>query len=449
MRSSLGAFAYLLICGIWPSLDISRVCRNNSRDRWFTCRDRLVRIALRSADPCRRSMNSITPPAAGVDDSRPLLICFSHLRWDFVYQRPQHLLTRAAQSYRVIYVEEPVFSDAETPRIVASDRAEGVRVATPHLPRTIKPDAIDPALRRLVDDLLLDEKGRLYTWYYTPMALQSTRHLRAAVCIYDNMDELSAFNGASPLLLGLEEELLGRATIVFTGGRALFEAKKHRHANIHAFPSSIDFNHFARATRLGTCDPDDQSAIAHPRIGFFGVIDERMDLELVARSAACRPDWQFVMIGPIAKIDSTALPQSANIHWLGQKAYSDLPAYLAGWDLGFMPFALNESTRFISPTKTPEFLAAGLRVVSTAVPDVVQPYGTAGLVEIVASSEQFILQAERLLRCSADKSWKKEAARFLSTNSWDLTWVRMNTLIRQSSSSTAISPAHVKERFYV
>src|SRR5215204_3870526 len=239
------------------------------------------------------------------------------------------------------------------------------------------------ALRGLVDRLLAreDESPRIL-WYYTPMALAFTSHLECDLCVYDNMDELSAFRGASQEMIDNEAELFRRADVVFTGGMSLYEAKRNRHANVHGLPSSIDFDHFSKARRMRDAEPADQAAIPHPRLGFFGVIDERMDIDLVAAVADLRPDWHLVMIGPVVKIDPATLPQRANIHWLGGKSYSDLPRYLSGWDVGFMPFALNESTRFISPTKTPEFLAAGVPVVSTPITDVVRPYGEKGLVEI-------------------------------------------------------------------
>jgi glycosyltransferase involved in cell wall biosynthesis len=382
-------------------------------------------------------MDSGTSAADEQTPRQPLLICFSHLRWDFVYQRPQHLMTRAAITYRVIYFEEPVFSDVALPVLVFSEDPTGVRVATPHLPRDLSPDRVIPALRLLVGDLLLDEPGAAVFWYYTPMAFQFTSQLRASVVVYDNMDELSAFRGASPLLLSLEAQLLDRASVVFTGGNSLFQAKKHRHANIHSFPSSIDADHFRQARRSLRRDPDDQRGIPRPRIGFFGVIDERMDLDLVASAAAYRRDLQFVMVGPVVKIDPASLPQAPNIHWLGQKKYEELPAYLGGWDIGFMPFALNESTRFISPTKTPEFLAAGLTVISTAVPDVIDPYGDAGLVEIVDSAQELLIRADRLLRRPADPTRWAHTEEFLSSNSWDLTWSRMSELLTKAADHAA------------
>jgi len=375
-------------------------------------------------------MDNGLPPSASSCDDRPLLICFSHLRWNFVYQRPQHLLARAAAIYRVIYFEEPVFADVARPSLISAEQPEGVTVVTPHLPSKTPTAAVSPALKQLLAGLFDgDTPECAVAWYYTPMALQFTSALKADVCVYDNMDELSAFRGASPLLLELEDELLTRASVVFTGGRSLYEAKKHRHTNIHAFPSSIDMPHFAQARHPELTEASDQISMARPRVGFFGVIDERMDLDLVARAAAFRPDWQFVMIGPVVKIDPASLPSASNIHWLGQRTYAELPAYLKGWDLGFMPFALNESTRFISPTKTPEFLAAGLRVISTPIEDVVRPYGEMGLVEVVRTADEFVLSAQRLLGESPHPAWYRKVARFLESNSWNLTWANMNYLI--------------------
>jgi glycosyltransferase involved in cell wall biosynthesis len=280
--------------------------------------------------------------------------------------------------------------------------------------------------------------SQLIAWYYTPMALPFTRELNASVTVYDNMDELSAFRGASPSLLRLESELLRRADVVFTGGQSLYEAKAHRHKNIHAFPSSIDANHFRRA-RGCLPDPSDQAAIRHPRLGFFGVIDERMDLDLLARCAELRPHWQFVMLGPTAKIDPRSLPRQDNVHWLGEKSYAELPAYLGNWELGIMPFAINEATRFISPTKTPEFLSAGLPVISTPITDVVRPYARAGLVQIVENAQQLVERAEVLMR-SPRQEWVEAVDRHLAGQSWDKTWQGM----RQHLLGEALRKAHLK-----
>lgn len=365
----------------------------------------------------------------------PVLICFSHLRWDFVWQRPQHLLTRAARTCRVILVEEPVEEDVVAPRMAVSERDGGVRVACPKLPRGMAECDRIEAQRRLVADLLAREaKAPRIFWYYTPAALAFTDDLPRDVTVYDNMDELSAFHGASPDLLGAEERLLRRADVVFTGGVSLYEAKRHRHHNIHAVPSSIDAHHFLNARRPEHADPSDQAPIPRPRVGYFGVIDERMDMALLDAVAEHRQDWQFVMLGPVVKIDPASLPMRPNIHWLGSKPYARLPSYLAHWDAGLMPFAINEATRFISPTKTPEFLAAGVPVVSTPIRDVVRPYGEKGLVAIAAKPDHVVdaLQAIIARPWAEHSAWLHEVDEHVSAGSWDRTWEGMGAIVAQA-----------------
>ena len=362
------------------------------------------------------------------------LFCFSHLRWNFVYQRPQHLLSRAARDCSVVFFEEPLRTQSGGEEVESSITPEGIRVFTPLIPPQCDGAAIIELQRRMLDAVVSETRPpRLITWYYTPMALQFSDHLDAQVCVYDNMDELSCFRGAPAHLLALEEELLARADVVFTGGHSLFEAKKHRHANIHAFPSSIDAAHFRQARDWLQQAPEDQATIPTPRIGYFGVVDERLDLELLAKLAAIRPAWHFVMIGPVAKVDPATLPRARNIHWLGQRSYRDLPAYLAGWQAGIMPFAINEATRFISPTKTPEFLAAGIRIVSSPVADVVRPYGEDGLVSIASDAEGFAAALERSLTVRSDDRWLIKVNQRLSTGSWDKTWSGMQALIEEAA----------------
>src|SRR3954453_20678615 len=366
-----------------------------------------------------------------------VLICFSHLRWNFVFQRPQHLMIRAAQEHKVFFFEEPMFEDVDEPRLDLHQDSTGVVIAVPILPAGIGASELASAQRALLDGLVQEfPSDSLIAWYYTPMAMSFSAHLQPSLCVYDNMDELSLFAGAPRELLDLEAALLLRAGIVFTGGQSLYEAKRGRHANLHAFPSSIDAQHFAQARQTGAPEPADQAGILRPRLGFFGVIDERMDLALVDEVARRRPHWQLVMIGPVVKIDAGRLPRRPNIHWLGGKAYfdlprrpnihwlggkaySDLPRYLAGWNVGIMPFALNEATRYISPTKTPEFLAAGLPVVSTAIHDVIKPYGENGLVEIAGSAEQLVGKAEMLMKRPRE-AWLERVDRHLAAGSWDL-----------------------------
>jgi UDP-galactopyranose mutase len=262
------------------------------------------------------------------------------------------------------------------------------------------------------------------------MALSFTDHLRPAATVYDCMDELSAFQGAPAALQVREQALLERTDLMLTGGQTLYEAKRGQHANIHPFPSSVDVDHFARARRV-TVDPPDQAAIARPRLGFFGVIDERMDIELLAGVAAARPDWQIVLLGPVVKISPAVLPRHRNIHYLGPKKYDDLPEYLAGWDVALLPFARNEATRFISPTKTPEYLAGGRPVVSTSIQDVVHPYGELGLVEIADEAGEFEAAVLRCLDGRGERGdrWLERVDELLAGGSWDETFRSMSDLI--------------------
>lgn len=379
--------------------------------------------------------------ATGTSTSSSLLVCFSHLRWNFVFQRPQHLLTRAARSHMVIYFEEPVFENIQKPFMRATEPSASIRVLTPVLPDGTGPaDAIDMQ-RMLVDRAIASyQADQIVLWYYTPMALPFTDHIEADVCVYDCMDELSAFKNAPRELVQMEKLLMQRADVVFTGGQSIYEAKRRLHKSIHPFPSSIDVAHFHKA-RKPVKDPADQSAIPHPRVGFFGVIDERLDTKMVGEVAANMPDVQFIMIGPIVKIDAAALPRHPNIHWIGGKSYAELPAYMAHWDAGWMPFALNESTRYISPTKTPEFLAAGLPVVSTAIVDVVRTYGAMGFVQIADADDmedklrEVLGNPKDLLRNTVDS--------YLSTMSWDQTWSSMSNHISKVSARRNVLPLRV------
>ena len=368
--------------------------------------------------------------------AKPLLVCFSHLRWDFVWQRPQHLLSRAVKHYDVLIVEEPIFKPGASAHMDVSERPQGVTVAVPILPEGLAHEDVIAEQHDLIEDMIGREvTGSRVFWYYTPMAMAFTSDLECDLCIYDNMDELSLFRGASQQLIDLENALFARCDLVFTGGMSLYEAKRHRHRSVHGFPSSIDFQHFSQARSL-QADPVDQEKIPHMRLGFFGVIDERMDIDLLASVADLRPDWHFVMIGPVVKIDPASLPQRPNIHWLGGKSYNELPHYLAGWDVGFMNFALNESTKFISPTKTPEFLAAGVPVVSTPITDVVRPYGEKGLVEIAKDAAEVVAKVEAI-RARPKEPWLAKVDRHLASGSWDKTWASMHRLMLETTGESA------------
>ncbi len=376
----------------------------------------------------------VEPPVPGAPD----LICFSHLRWDFVYQRPQHLLNRCAQARRVFIVEEPIIIPEETSRLDVSSRDCGVWIVVPHMSERLSDEELTLSLKQLLNTLLEEAQiQQPILWYYTPMAVPFTHHLPASAVVYDCMDELSAFKGAHPQLQVWESHLFELADLVFTGGHSLYEAKRHQHSSVHAFPSSIEAAHFSQARHF-LPEPPDQVDIPHPRLGFYGVIDERMDLELLDGIAEARPDWHLVMVGPIVKIDSASLPQRPNIHYLGSKSYHELPHYLVGWDVALLLFARNESTRFISPTKTPEYLAAGKPVVSTSIRDVVRPYGDEKLVHIADTVPEFVEAiALALDQSQTPADWLDRVDARLAQTSWDLTWQAMNDLIEEAIATNA------------
>ena len=360
------------------------------------------------------------------------LVCFSHLRWNFVYQRPQHLMSRSARERRVFFIEEPERFEGQAHMRIEEDPS-GVIVVKPQLPSGLNEEETNAAMRELVDGFFSEEVDEYILWYYTPMALEFSRHLQPALTVYDCMDELSLFKGAPAKLKDLEQELIHRADLIFTGGQTLYEGKKNGHDNVYLFPSSIDARHFEQARRK-QADPADQQNIPHPRLGFFGVIDERMDLDLLRDIAQARPDWHLVILGPVVKIDPESLPQGPNLHYLGMKTYDQLPHYLAGWDVALLPFAMNDSTRFISPTKIPEYLAGGKPVVSAPIRDVINPYGTQNLVSIAGTAEEFVKAIEAILRKTRDETarWLSRVDQQLSQNSWDYTWKKMMTLIESS-----------------
>lgn len=377
------------------------------------------------------------------------LICFSHLRWNFVFQRPQHLLSRFSNYTRVFFVEEPIFHDE--PDKLHINKAEGnVYVVVPHLQHGLSETEVVTRQKEMITNLLsVMEVNNYFAWFYTPMAVPFTDHLKPELIVYDCMDELAAFKFAPVALKDNEKALMAKADVVFTGGYSIYEAKKDKHPNIYPFPSSIDKEHFAKA-RLAKTDPADQAHIPHPRFGFFGVIDERLDIEMIAQAAAARPEWQFVIIGPVVKIDPATLPQNKNIHYLGGKTYNELPQYLSGWDVAMIPFAMNESTRYISPTKTPEYLAAGIPVISTPIKDVVSPYGDNKLVHIAANAKEFVKYGDAILQKKARKAWLTKVDAFLAGNSWDKTWSQMakhieNKLIAKQTITTTTQ----KEKLYV
>src|SRR5688500_10160966 len=298
------------------------------------------------------------------------LVVFSHLRWDFVWQRPQQLMSRFARDRRVYFIEEPLWDgEADMPPDGArwdTRESDGVTVARPVCrdPGPEEGRRLEEMYARMVQEYLQGEGIDDFTaWFYSPMFLPSLERVKPALVVYDAMDELSLFRGAPPVLVERERKLLEMADVVFTGGISLGKAKAKLHENVHAFPSGVDAAHYAQALDEKTVVPEDLSALPSPRIGFFGVIDERTDLELLARAAELRPEYAFVMLGPVVKIDAGELPRLPNLHYLGQKQYRDLPGYVKGFDVCMIPFALNDATKFISPKKTLEYMAENKQIV--------------------------------------------------------------------------------------
>jgi glycosyltransferase involved in cell wall biosynthesis len=361
------------------------------------------------------------------------LVVFSHLRWNFVYQRPQHLLSRLAERWPVVFIEEPV-PNATEDRMEHITAAPGVQVWRPHVRGAacgFHPEH-KLVLQRLVAQSMREHRVHDYwLWFYTPMALPVADRLQPGGIVYDCMDELSLFRGAPSELLDQEKALLKSADVVFTGGRSLYNSKRDRHRNVHCFASSVDAAHF----RPGVADHPLQAHLPHPRLGYCGVIDERIDLDLIGGIAQARPHWQLVMVGPTAKIDPASLPRAANIHWLGQQDYKELPAFINSWDACLLPFALNEATRFISPTKTLEYMACARPSVSTAIRDVVEPYGH--VVPIRADAQGFVEACEEILARDAaqQQAHALELAQIIAQTSWDATADAMARLIARAETA--------------
>ena len=376
----------------------------------------------------------------------PHLIVFSHLRWEFVFQRPQHLLSRLARDYHIVFVEEPVHGSGPA-YLERTTPADGIEVLRAHTPvehwgfhddqlAALQPMIAGYLAARRIDDYLV--------CFYTPMALPLLGELTPRAIVYDCMDELAAFKGAPRQMRQRESALLKTADLVVTGGPRLYEAKRDANPNVLCVPSAVDGAHYAAAR--ATADAEAmakaaalQGAIARPRLGFFGVIDERLDLDLVARLADADPSWHVVMVGPVAKIAPETLPRRTNLHWLGQQPYALLPQLVAGWDVCLMPFAINESTEFISPTKTLEYMAAGKPIVSTPIHDVRVMFGD--LVAIAGEPEAYVAACRAALAESAAARAAREERMLarVREHSWDAAAAKIGNAL-----AAALAAAHAR-----
>jgi len=347
------------------------------------------------------------------------MVVFCHLRWDFVYQRPQHIISRLAKTYKILFIEEPWHRPEE--------QGSRLNIVTPNLhvlqPNVHHIEEIAGILTQYTDNTI----G--IGWFYSASFIPLLDFFSFDTIVYDCMDELSLFKGAPEKLVDQERRLMNHADIVFTGGKSLYESKVKYHDNVFCFPSSVDREHFATALN-GIELPDDISGIKTPIVGYFGVIDERIDLDLLNQTAIAQPLVNFVMIGPLAKIGEHDLPRQHNIHYLGMKDYKDLPGYLKAFSIAMMPFALNDSTKYISPTKTLEYMAAGKPIISTAIADVVRDYSDA--VQIIATPIDFCNAINKVLVNSTNALTAYNYSNILEKTSWDATVNKMQTILKNT-----------------
>jgi glycosyltransferase involved in cell wall biosynthesis len=376
-------------------------------------------------------------------NDRPIIV-HSHLRWDFVWQRPQQILSRLAAHTPVLFIEEPIFvDDLAAPRLDITVPFANVFRAIPCLTGDLRddPDNAISLVRSLAQKAIASEPrlaGRFANpvqWFYSPATAPAMLGaFNEIAVVYDCMDELAQFRFADPDLTRRERLLLANADVVFTGGRKLYDAKRRYHNNVHFFGCGVDAKHFGKAGCDSTEIPADLASLPSPVFGYFGVIDERIDYELLALLAQRNPEASVVMVGPVVKVDPASLPAAANIHWLGMRDYSVLPSYVKGFDVCLMPFALNEATEFINPTKTLEYMAAGKPIVSTPLADVKRNFTP--VVRVAHTREEFVTLAPGLAR-NPDLVLLKEGMRKASEASWESVVSQMSGLIHDASSEVA------------
>lgn len=379
---------------------------------------------------------------AQTDDLSIIVHC--HLRWDFVWQRPQQTHSRLAQHYPVLFVEEPVYIESNDDYLDLSSPDDNIIRAVPHLSNALRGnyDASILAVRALIktafadDPVLAQQFASPIQWFYTPMpAAAMLGQFKERAVVYDCMDELAQFKGAPQDIAIREKNLLTKADIVYTGGRKLYESKSRHHNNVHFFGCGVDINHYAKARTKTTLVPEDARKINGPIAGYIGVIDERLDYGLLQALADAHPDLQIVMIGPVVKVDPATLPTNANIHWLGQRNYTDLPAYIKAFDVCLMPFALNEATEYINPTKTLEYMAAKKPIVSTAVTDVIRNFTP--IVSVAKTSQEFIAHVMHAVQ-TENMAMLNAGVEKAQTMTWDSIVNQMKSLLEEAAAKRAM-----------
>lgn len=363
-------------------------------------------------------------------------MALSHLRWNFVWQRPQQFLSRFAAKHPILFIEEPDYCLDEGTRIEVSRPMANVTVVTPQFARSLRgTDQVGPMMLHTTREAMAhaNADGKFdapLLWVYSPMeSAWALDEFPVRAIIYDCMDELSQFHGAPKELIDNERRLMDRADIVFCGGYELWMKKSRQHPNAHFFGCGVEYDHFAQAQNKSLPLPEDVANIAHPTAGWFGVVDERMDYDLLGKVAQLRPNVNFVVVGPVVKVDPASLPQAPNLHWLGGRDYKVLPDYCRAFDVCLMPFALNEATEFINPTKALEYLATGNPVVGTPVADVVRQY--ADTILIASTAEDFAHCIDRALE-NPDSTMISKGIERAKDSSWERTVDHMQNLIEDA-----------------
>jgi glycosyltransferase involved in cell wall biosynthesis len=415
-----------------------------------------LKSSRRSTPRKRKAINGRSHASKEFRKNYPIVV-HCHLCWEWVWQRPQQFISRLSQRHQILFVETVAPApDLARPlaRYRTAQNFPNVTILTLQFPSWRWGDGkyVDGERRRIVQEFIGGPRARqfedLVQWFYDPMAVPAfAGQMGEILTVYDCMDELSKFRCAPPEIARREAELLKRADVVFTGGRKLFEAKSEHNDNCHFYGCGVDCDHFGKARFEETKVPEDLAAISSrvatraalprkPVLGYFGVVDERMDYDLIGRLADANRDWSVVMIGPTMKVDESALPKRPNLHWMGQRSYMDLPAYCKGFDVCMMPFALNESTEFINPTKALEYMATGRMIVSTAVPDVVRNFGT--VVKVAKEPEEFISMCREAVECPEQHRIER-GLKMTSENTWEKIVARMEEHIEQALLKKTIS----------